>query len=174
MFWTPRSPSGPPAPLSIVSLRVATELLPHPLREHTRDYPLTTGSVLHRSGCEPLLRSLLESDQPIPNSPIPNSPSQHSRCRWHEAGGQTSQGNSRDLHCIDRSDLRPPSGWYRASSFVALSPRWDRLYPKAVRRTPVLRTASFRFHLAMDTLAVRLSRSHHQVLQPTCTAKCTQ
>jgi hypothetical protein len=42
-------------------------------------------------------------------------------------------------------------------SFLALSPRWDRLYPLAVRRTAVLLTASFRFHLAMDTLAVRLA-----------------
>ena len=42
-------------------------------------------------------------------------------------------------------------------SLLALSPRWDRLYPLAVRRTAVLLTASFRFHLAMDTLAVRLA-----------------
>ena len=49
LLWAPRSPSGLPAPISLVGFRVTTELLPH-RSESTRDYPLMTGAVLHRSG----------------------------------------------------------------------------------------------------------------------------
>jgi len=114
-----------------------------------------------------------------PLSPPPASVSPRNFCPIRSESTRqadpTSQGNSRDLHCVYPSDLRPHLlGWYRASSFVALSPRRDRLYPKAVRRTAVLLTASFRFHLAMDTHAVRPSSPHHQGLQRTCTVKSTQ
>ncbi len=49
LYWAPRSPSGLPAPISIVGFRVTTELLPQH-SESTRDYLLMTGLVLHRSG----------------------------------------------------------------------------------------------------------------------------
>ena len=72
---------------------------------------------------------------------------------------------------ISVGSTSPPSGWYRALSFMALSPRWDRLSPLAVRRTAVLLTASFRFHLAMDTLAVRLEVPTIRACCGTCTPK---
>jgi hypothetical protein len=40
---------------------------------------------------------------------------------------------------------------------IGLLTRHGRLYAVSVRQTSVLLTASFRFHLAMDTLAVRLA-----------------
>ena len=46
------------------AVRVATELLPNPLRVHTLNTPLMTGSVLHPSGSERLLRPLLQSASP--------------------------------------------------------------------------------------------------------------
>ena len=52
--------------------------------------------------------------------------------------------------------------------------QWDRLYPLPVRRTAVLLTASFRFHLAMDTLAVRLAVPTIRACSGTCTAKSTK
>jgi len=73
------------------------------------------------------------------------------------AGWQTSQGKAYHLHPI-----YPPHlllhlpGDYRALDLVASSPRCSCLYAVAVRRAGTLLTASFGFHLTMDTLAVRL------------------
>ena len=46
---------------------------------------------------------------------------------------------------------------YRALKILAFSPRLRRLYPLPVRQASALPTASFRFPVARDTLAVRLT-----------------
>src|SRR5207253_9753177 len=46
---------------------------------------------------------------------------------------------------------------YRTLSLLALSSSLHASYAISVRRASVLPAASFRFHLAMDTLAVRLT-----------------
>ncbi len=74
------------------------------------------------------------------------------------AGWQISQGKACHLHPI-----YPPHlllhlpGDYWALDLVASSPRCSGLYAVAVRRAGTLLTASFGFHLTMDTLAVRLT-----------------
>jgi hypothetical protein len=74
------------------------------------------------------------------------------------ADWQTSQGKTCSLHPI-----YPPHlllhlpGDYGALDLVASSPRCSCLYAVAVRRAGTLPTASFRFHLTVDTLAVQLT-----------------
>jgi hypothetical protein len=45
-----------------------------------------------------------------------------------------------------------PSGWYRASSLVAVSPKWRRLYSFPARRAADLPYSFLRFHLTMKPL----------------------
>ena len=74
------------------------------------------------------------------------------------AGWQISQGKTCNLHPI-----YPPHlllhlpGDYWALDLRASLPRCSCLYAVAVRRAGTLPTASFRFHFAVDTLAVRLT-----------------
>jgi hypothetical protein len=74
------------------------------------------------------------------------------------AGWQISQGKACNLHPI-----YPPHlllhlpGDYWALDLLASLPRCSCLYAVAVRRAGTLPTASFRFHLAVDTLAVQLT-----------------
>src|SRR4030043_2025926 len=74
------------------------------------------------------------------------------------AGGQISQGKACNLHPI-----YPPHlllhlpGDYWALDLFASSPRCSCLYAVSVRRAGTLPTASFKFRLTTDTLAVQLT-----------------
>jgi hypothetical protein len=137
-----------------------------PIRsESTPDYPLVTASVPSPLRFQRRLRPLLPSVSPSQCLTVPvvrgrrtDFPGSFARPSLHISVGSTS----------------PPSRWYRASSRLALSPRWGRLYPLAVRRTAVLLTASFRFHLGDGHPCCSASSSHHQGRQRTCTAKSTK
>jgi hypothetical protein len=75
-----------------------------------------------------------------------------------EAGEEVSQGKMRNLHPIPRRIY--------THSFRMTIGLWNPMFPRPevaasyavpVRRAGTLPTASFRFHLAMDTLAVQLT-----------------
>src|SRR4030043_1484789 len=74
------------------------------------------------------------------------------------AGGQISQGKACNLHPIYPPHLLlhlPDDYW--ALDLFAPSPRCSCLYAVSVRRAGTLPTASFRFRLTTDTLAVQLT-----------------
>ena len=74
-----------------------------------------------------------------------------------EAGRQTSPGKALFPSRFCRSDIRPCVPYkYGTLKICDFSSRMDASYPLPVRRASVSPAASFRFHLAMDTLAVRL------------------
>ena len=88
---------------------------------------------------------------------------------------QASQGNARDLHtyaCLIY--VRSCLGQYGTLKIMAFLSTATAYYEVSVRQASALPAASFRFHLAMDTLAVRLTVPltgpvvdfHHQVIQP--------
>jgi len=72
--------------------------------------------------------------------------------------GQISPGNAHPPSRLCPPHLRPclPDR-YGTLKIVAFSSGMTALYAISVRRTSALPAASFRFHLAMDTLAVRLT-----------------
>jgi hypothetical protein len=71
---------------------------------------------------------------------------------------QTSPGNELSLSRLCPPHLRTSSPYrYRTLKIVALSSSLHASYAISVRRASVLPAASFRFQLAMDTLAVRLT-----------------
>jgi hypothetical protein len=80
------------------------------------------------------------------------------RCPLLMAAMQISPGMTHSPSRLSPSDLRrsvPCKNW--ALQKLACSPPLCRLYPLPVRRASALPTASSRFHLAMDTLAVQLT-----------------
>ena len=89
---------------------------------------------------------------------------------------QTSQGNARDLHtyaCLiyGHSFFFDQNGTLKILAFLSTV---TASYEIPVRQASALPTATFRFHLAVDTLAVRLTVPligpvvdlHHQVIRP--------
>src|SRR6266516_7902367 len=70
---------------------------------------------------------------------------------------QTSPGNALSPSRLCPPHLRTSFPYrYRTLSLLALSSSLHASYAISVRRASALPAASFRFHLAMDTLAVRL------------------
>src|SRR5690606_15634091 len=71
---------------------------------------------------------------------------------------QTSPGNARSPSRLCPPRLRPhvPCSYWTLK-IIAFSSRMNASYAIPVRRASDLPAASFRFHLAMDTLAVRLT-----------------
>ncbi len=93
----------------------------------------------------------------------------------HTAEQQASQGNARDLHtyaCLIY--VHSCLGQNRTLKITAFLSAATAYYEVSVRQASVLPAASFRFHLTMDTLAVRLTVPltgpvvdlHHRVVQP--------
>src|SRR5437763_9089432 len=71
---------------------------------------------------------------------------------------QTSPGNALSLSRLCPPHLRTGFPYrYRTLKLFAFSSSLHASYTISVRRASVLPAASFRFHLAMDTLAVRLT-----------------
>ena len=71
---------------------------------------------------------------------------------------QTSPGNALSLSRLCPPHLRTSFPYrYRTLKIVAFSSSLHASYAISVRQTSALPAASFRFHLAMDTLAVRLT-----------------
>src|SRR5256885_4310859 len=71
---------------------------------------------------------------------------------------QTSPGNARSPSRLCPPHLRTSFPYrYRTLKIAAFSSSLHASYAFPVRRASVLPAASFRFHLAMDTLAVRLT-----------------
>ena len=104
--------------------------------------------------CPRLLRPLLSSAAPSRRLAAPVA---HAlRGDWAER--QTSQGKTRDLRAIYLSHLRPPlPGCIGLRALWPSRPGADASYALAVRQAGTLLTASFRFRIAPDTLAVRLA-----------------
>src|SRR5216684_687650 len=71
---------------------------------------------------------------------------------------QTSPGNAPPPSRLCPPHLRPSFPYrYRTLKIIASSSSLHASYAISVRRTSALPAASFRFHLAMDTLAVQLT-----------------
>ena len=135
--------AGPAEPLvGPVSLRASASRC-----ESTRDYPLMTGSALRPARAE-LIWPLLTSGSPsqhlsvsIAHGKLPDLPGYDALTVTLMPVGSTSQ----------------PSVQVLGFASIGLLTPLRRLYPLPVRRASALPTASSRFHLTMDTLAVQLT-----------------
>jgi hypothetical protein len=95
-----------------------------------------------------------------------------------QAEQQTSPGIARSLSRLCPPHLRVDSPYrYWTLKILAFSSSQHASYAVSVGRASVLLTASFRFHLAMDTLAVRLTippvrlvRDFHPLVNAPCRA----
>ena len=99
--------------------------------------------------------------------------------RFPSAPLQISPGMTHPPSRLCLSDIRHGVPYkFRASQIFACSPRRAASYPLPVRQASTLLSASFRFHHAMDTLAVQLTLPlagcvedlHLQVILPATTA----
>lgn len=127
--------------------RVSTRNFRSVRSETTRDYPLLTGSALHSAHAE-LVRPRLTSgsssqhlSMSIARGQRPDLPGYNALTVTLMPVGSTSQCSVQELGFASSGLLTP----------------LRRLYPLPVRRASALPTASSRFHLAMDTLAVQLT-----------------